>query len=78
LLGLILAPVLAAPGVPATCTKVLELAALAGEPVGEREREACERHYAERRARTGVLRWSWLSWCTRVARSIPEAGQCSS
>ena len=75
-IGLLLAPVIAAPSVPATCTKVLELAAWAGESVGAEEREACEQHYEQLRASRGVLGWTWLSWCTRVARSIPEAGEC--
>jgi hypothetical protein len=76
LLGLLLAPVLGAPGVPATCSKVLELASVAGESVDADEREACEQHYGRLRASRGVLGWAWLSWCTRVARSIPEAGRC--
>lgn len=76
LLGLLLAPVLAAPSVPATCTKVLELAALAGEPTGAEERDACEQRYQQLRASRGLLGWTWLSWCTRAAQSIPEAGEC--
>lgn len=76
LIGLLLAPVVAAPGVPATCTKVLELAALAGEPAGAAEREACEQRYEQLRASRGVLGWTWLSWCTRAARSFPEAAEC--
>lgn len=76
LLGLLLTPVVAAPSVPATCTKVLELAVLAGESVGAADREACEQHYEQLRARRGVLGWTWLSWCTRMAQSIPEAGEC--
>jgi hypothetical protein len=76
LLAVLIAPVLAAPGVPATCSKVLDLAAVAGESIGDEEREACERHYDRLRASRGVLGWTRLSWCTRVARSIPEAGQC--
>jgi hypothetical protein len=76
LLGLLLAPVLAAPSVPATCTKVLALVAVAGESVSDSEREACEQHYQRARASRGVLGWTWLSWCTRFAQSIPEAGEC--
>lgn len=76
IVGIALAPIVAAPGVPATCTKILELAALAGEAVGPEAREACEAHYGRLRASRGVLRWSWLSWCTRMAQSIPEAGEC--
>ncbi|MFO7567367.1 MAG: hypothetical protein R6X02_32285 [Enhygromyxa sp.] len=76
LIGIGLASILGAPGVPATCTKILELATRAGEPVGEREREACEAHYGRLRASRGVLGWAWLSWCTRAAKSIPDAGEC--
>lgn len=76
LLGLLLTPVLAAPGVPATCTKVLELATIASEPAGAEQREACERRYQELREQRGVLGWTWLSWCTRMAQSFPEAGEC--
>jgi hypothetical protein len=76
LLGLALAPILAAPDVPATCETILDLAARAGEAVGAAEREACEAHYARLRARRGPLGWAWLSWCTRWAQSIPEAGEC--
>lgn len=70
------APILAAPKVPATCTKILELAENAGEPVGAAERQACEQHYERLRQRRGVLGWTRLSWCTRLANSIPEAGEC--
>jgi hypothetical protein len=76
LIGIGLAPIVAAPGVPATCTRILELAARAGESVGPSEREACEAHYGRLRASRGVLGWTWLSWCTRVAQSIPDAGEC--
>ncbi len=75
-IGLALAPILAAPGVPATCSKVLDLAERAGEPVGPAQRELCERHYERVRARRGLLAWIYLAWCTRFAHSIPEAGEC--
>jgi hypothetical protein len=76
LVGMALAPLLAAPDVPATCTKVLALVERAGEPVGPSEREACEQHYQRVRESRGVLGWTWISWCTRFANSIPEAGEC--
>jgi hypothetical protein len=69
-------PILAAPGVPATCSKVLELARLAGEPVEPSDREQCEAYYERQRARRGPLGWARLSWCIRGVRSIPEAGAC--
>jgi hypothetical protein len=76
-IGLVLAaPVATAPGVDATCVEVLELATLAGESVGSAALEACVQHYEQQRARRGLLGWTWLSWCTRVAQSIPEAGAC--
>lgn len=76
LLGVGLTTMLATPGVPATCTKILELATLAGESVGGDDRKACEAHYRRLREHRGALGWIRLSWCTRLARSIPEAGQC--
>jgi hypothetical protein len=74
-LGLALVPILAAPGIPATCTTILDLAAY-GEAVDEDDRYACEQHYGQLRSRRGVLGWTWLSWCTWLAHSIPEAGEC--
>lgn len=76
LIGLGLAPIVSAPGVPATCSRVLELAARAGEPSGAAEREACEAHYGRLRSSRGTLGWTYSSWCTRLARTIPEAGAC--
>jgi hypothetical protein len=76
LVGLSLIAVLVTPDVEATCTNVLELAALADEPVGAEQREACEGHYGRLRASRGLLGWMWLAWCTRLASSIPEAGEC--
>lgn len=75
--GLLLAaPVATAPSVDTTCAKLLELAAIAGEPVSSSDSEACEQHYRDQRARRGLLGWTWLSWCTYAAQSIPEAGEC--
>ena len=76
LIGLAIAPIVAAPGVPRTCAAILDLAGRAGEPNGADEREACEAHYAQLRSNDGVGRWAWRSWCTRWARSIADAGEC--
>lgn len=69
-------PVATAPGVEATCGQVLELTVRAGESVDSAGRLACEQHYQAQRTRRGWLGWTWLSWCTRVAHTIPEAGEC--
>ncbi|PRP89997.1 hypothetical protein ENSA5_69400 [Enhygromyxa salina] len=74
--SMLAAPVATAPGVGATCSHVLELGELAGEPIEASDRERCEAHYGQLRARRGLLRWTWLSWCTWAADSIPEAGAC--
>ncbi|KIG16455.1 hypothetical protein DB30_04499 [Enhygromyxa salina] len=66
----------AAPSVEATCDHVLELASLAGESVGGSDHAACIHYYADQRAGRGALGWTWLSWCTWAAQSIPEAGEC--
>ena len=76
LTAMLLAHVFAAPGVEPTCARILELAAAAGERVGPAERDACERRYREIRAEVGALRWARMSWCTRRANTLPDAGGC--
>jgi hypothetical protein len=71
-----LARIVAAPGVPATCTKLLELAELAGELPDETDRARCEDRYTHVRAQLGPIDWAKLSRCIHGARTIPDAGSC--
>jgi hypothetical protein len=75
-LAFALGRIVAAPDVASTCSKLLELAELAGESIDETDRAACEDRYAHERERRGAIGWAELSWCVRRARTIPEAGGC--
>jgi hypothetical protein len=75
-ISLVLARIVAAPGVEATCSKVLELAELAGETTDDADRAACEDRYTHVRAQRGTISWAKLSWCVERARTIPDAGSC--
>ena len=75
-LGLGLAPVAAAPGVAATCERVVGLVEDAGEPVDAAGRSACEARYTQLREARGWFGWAGLAWCTRWADSVDEAGEC--
>jgi hypothetical protein len=68
--------IVAAPGVEATCTSLLELAELAGETTDDADRALCEDRYTDVRERVGVIDWAKLSWCVDRARTIPDAGGC--
>lgn len=74
--AMLLAHIFAPPGVESTCARILELTEAAGEPAGPAERDACERRYRELREQVSVLRWARMAWCTRKARSLPDAGGC--
>jgi hypothetical protein len=75
-LALWLARIAAAPGVDAICTKLLELATLAGESTDETDRAICEDRYGHERAQRGAIGWAKLSRCLIGARTIPDAGAC--
>lgn len=75
-LALWIARIAAAPGVDATCTKLLELAELAGETTDETDRAICEDRYRHERAQRGAIGWAKLSRCVSGARTIPDAGAC--
>jgi hypothetical protein len=75
-LTLWLARIATAPGVEATCTKLLELAALAGERTDESDRAICEERYGHERELRGAIGWAKLSRCVSGARTIPDAGAC--
>jgi hypothetical protein len=75
-LALWLAHIAAAPGVDATCTKLLELAELAGESSDETDRAICEDRYRHERELRGAIGWAKLSRCVSRARTIPDAGAC--
>jgi hypothetical protein len=75
-LGLGAAPIVAAPGVPATCERIVGLVEGGGELVDGEGRAACEARYAQLRADRGWIGWAWLAWCTRWAGSVDEAGEC--
>jgi hypothetical protein len=76
LLGLGAAPIVAAPGVAATCERVVALVEATGEPVDGEGRAACEVRYAQLRGDRGPIGWAWVAWCTRLARTVDEAGEC--
>jgi hypothetical protein len=69
--------IVAAPGVAATCTKLLGLAELAGETTDDADRAICEDRYTHVRAQLGAIAWAKLAWCVDRARTIPDAGSCS-
>jgi hypothetical protein len=75
-LVVVLTRIVAAPGVPATCTKLLELAELAGERTNDADRATCEDRYTHVRAQLGPIGWAKLSRCIQGARTIPDAGGC--
>jgi hypothetical protein len=66
-----------APGVAATCAKLLELAELAGETTDDADRSTCEDRYTHVRAQLGLIDWADLSWCLHGARTISDAGGCT-
>jgi hypothetical protein len=75
-LAVALGRIVAAPDVASTCSKLLELAEIAGESTDEADRAACEDRYAHERERRGAIGWAELSWCVHGARTIPDAGGC--
>lgn len=75
-LSLVIARIVAAPGVAATCTTLLELAELAGETTDHADRATCEDRYTQVRAQLGPIGWAKLSRCLHGARTIPDAGGC--
>ncbi|NVB41303.1 hypothetical protein G6O69_25925 [Pseudenhygromyxa sp. WMMC2535] len=66
---------IAAPSVDASCARLEGFARAAGESPGAAERETCRARLEAARDR-GLLRGVGLSWCLRLAQSIPEAGEC--
>lgn len=75
-LAIMLVRIVAAPGVAATCSKLIELAEIAGETLDDADRATCEDRYGAVRARVGAITWAKLSWCVHRARTIPDAGGC--
>jgi hypothetical protein len=71
-----LADIVGSPGVAATCTKLLELAEIAGETPDDADRATCEDRYTTVRAQRGAIGWAKLSRCLVRARTIPDAGSC--
>lgn len=67
---------LRAPDVHETCATVLELAEQAGEMTDDRDRELCERRFAQLRRERGLFGWAKLARCVDRAATIPEAGGC--
>lgn len=75
-LAIVVVRIVAAPGVAATCSKLIELAEIAGETLDDADRATCEDRYTTLRARVGMIGWAQLSWCVHRARTIPDAGGC--
>lgn len=75
-LAFVLVRIMAAPGVAATCARLLELAEIAGETTDDADRSTCEDRYTTLRAQLGAIGWAKLSRCIHGARTIPDAGGC--